>query len=279
MQKNRLNKPFYRSDVRYSNDIILKTFNFECDVIGFINMEQMKKLTLLLIIFTLNISKLICSDFDIKAGSSISAGIAAPLLFLADEPVRDYFQANKGKWGDRIFLATNQLGEIYNNLGLAGVLYIGGAAARDDKIRKTGLYLIESTLVTTLSISAVKSIFGRSRPYLNEGNMKFNFFQFDDSHLSFPSGHSGLAFSMATIISHQINKTPAYIISYTLAGMTMMSRIYYDKHWLSDTFLGAVMGTASGLLVLYLNEEDELHSIKKQAEPVSLPIVNFSIKF
>ncbi|MGD0267199.1 MAG: phosphatase PAP2 family protein, partial [Candidatus Methylomirabilota bacterium] len=44
------------------------------------------------------------------------------------------------------------------------------------------------------------------------------------------------------------------ILAYGLAGVAGLTRIYDDKHWASDVFLGAALGTLIGKAVAKLNE-------------------------
>ena len=41
-----------------------------------------------------------------------------------------------------------------------------------------------------------------------------------------------------------------------MASLTAFQRIYSDKHWFSDTILGAALGTVIGLKVVKLHEEN-----------------------
>jgi membrane-associated phospholipid phosphatase len=45
------------------------------------------------------------------------------------------------------------------------------------------------------------------------------------------------------------------ILAYGIAGAAGLARIYEDKHWTSDVFLGAALGTAVGKAVVKLNEQ------------------------
>jgi membrane-associated phospholipid phosphatase len=59
---------------------------------------------------------------------------------------------------------------------------------------------------------------------------------------------------VASVISDHFPHPAIYVLSYGLASIAGFSRIYDDKHWTSDVFLGAALGTAVGKAVVKLNE-------------------------
>ncbi len=70
---------------------------------------------------------------------------------------------------------------------------------------------------------------------------------------SFPSGHTAGAFALAYVIGHEYEhlKIPAYIIA---AGVAI-SRMFLQKHYLSDVVLGAGVGVASGMITIRLEDK------------------------
>jgi hypothetical protein len=112
----------------------------------------------------------------------------------------------------------------------------------DKEISTTGRMLVESVLYSGLVVSLVKYTVGRARPYANEGPDDFFDHTFTEENVSFPSGHTAIAFSISTILAKRINNTYATIALYGLAGLTGYQRIYDNKHWFSDVFVGAALG-------------------------------------
>ena len=73
----------------------------------------------------------------------------------------------------------------------------------------------------------------------------------DASFDSFASGHTAIAFSIATVFASQYNHTPVIpILSYTAATMVGLSRLTENKHWSSDVFVGALAGYLCGKRVV-----------------------------
>ncbi len=179
---------------------------------------------------------------------------ASLLSFTIDGSVREFAQDNRGDFGDALFTVPDIYGDGWTTVALTGGLILGGLAFDDVYVEKTGYYVLESAALTSAVTYLLKMSLGRSRPYTNDGPYKFNFFQFNTRRMAFPSGHSSNSFSNTAILAYRIDRTYAYAGLYTLAALTMAARIYYDKHWLSDTFMGAAIGTACALLVLELND-------------------------
>ena len=81
-------------------------------------------------------------------------------------------------------------------------------------------------------------------------------FESDFEETSLPSGHTSTAFTVATVLSQRIDNTYASIALYSMASLTALQRVYVDRHWFSDTILGAALGTVVGLKVVKLHEEN-----------------------
>jgi len=76
----------------------------------------------------------------------------------------------------------------------------------------------------------------------------------DGGHRSFPSGHSATAFMTAAMLNHEYGWRSPWIgfTGYTLATATTVGRIMNNRHWMTDTFAGAVIGVGSVELGYFL---------------------------
>ena len=61
---------------------------------------------------------------------------------------------------------------------------------------------------------------------------------------AFPSGHTILAFSVATVIARRYGRNHRWVpwVAYGMAGAIGFSRITLQSHFPSDVFLGAALG-------------------------------------
>ena len=112
---------------------------------------------------------------------------------------------------------------------------------------------------------------------MNEGSGSFRPFTFFNAdYNSFPSGHSTSAFALSTVMSRHAHSTALKIIAYTPAALTLFSRIYQDKHWVSDELIGAAIGYFVGNWVVDLHESKR-HKINVAVTSIYPPAVNIDL--
>lgn len=85
----------------------------------------------------------------------------------------------------------------------------------------------------------------RQRPAeaLNPDPYRFDGPSFRLQNLSFPSGHTTIAFATAVSLSLSLDRWYYTIPLLTLASATGYQRVVAGKHWPSDVFLGALIGS------------------------------------
>jgi membrane-associated phospholipid phosphatase len=177
------------------------------------------------------------------------------LLMLADEEVRRFSQRNRSQTGDDIagIFRTGGEAPIYAGISL-GVLGVGLVTGKEG-VRRAGLRLVTAVLLSAGEMSAMKRLVGRSRPNENVGAFTYHpFTALNDSagielRGAMPSGHVTAAFAVATSLADDIGKTGVSVLLYTLAAGTAFSRINDDRHWLSDTAMGAALGVFTAKVV------------------------------
>jgi len=74
-------------------------------------------------------------------------------------------------------------------------------------------------------------------------------------NLSFPSGHTTIAFTNASLLYYEYKDSNLWYASsgFLFATATGILRIANNRHYTSDVFAGAGIGLASGLIVSYWN--------------------------
>jgi membrane-associated phospholipid phosphatase len=177
-------------------------------------------------------------------GALVLGGLS--LLTLVDEPAQRFFQENRNGNSDDVAHAFRHVGqpEVYGTitLGLVGAGLLSG----NHEVTRAGGRLAASLLVAGAATAGLKLAFGRSRP--NETLDAYEFHPFSGGD-AMPSGHTSIAFALATDLSDEIHRTWASIGLYTIATGVGWSRMNDNKHWLSDVAAGAVVGVTSAKLV------------------------------
>lgn len=94
-------------------------------------------------------------------------------------------------------------------------------------------------------VQLFKNTITRKRPYLVLPEVN-TFWRKLLKDYSFPSGHTTAGFSLAAILAMHF---PAYsLVSYSLATMVGVSRVYTGMHYPSDVLSGAFLGTGFAML-------------------------------
>ena len=79
-----------------------------------------------------------------------------------------------------------------------------------------------------------------------------------------------VASALTETLAADIGNTWASVGLYTALGLTVFGRLYSDAHWLSDTFVGGLIGTAAGYWVS--QEEDHYDMKTNEPKPTSFLI-------
>jgi hypothetical protein len=149
------------------------------------------------------------------AGSLLARGFDTPL----EEAAR------------RSFGGETVIGDLGVETLLAASVAVGVFHPREGRTVRDELWTQAEAFALTLGISeGFKYLIGRRRPDLSDV-------------LSFPSGHTSMAFCAATLISRDAG--PALgIPAYGVAFLTAFSRVESGRHFVSDVLAGAALGTA-----------------------------------
>ncbi len=161
-------------------------------------------------------------------------GGSAAGLIAAD---RSIMQQNK------LSMANVRRSVDFSNYGVGALVgagagfYLWGKMTGDDHKTETGLMSGEAALNSFAATSALQNILGRERPSANDARGRF--FR---GGSSFPSDHSAVAWSVASVIAHQYPGPLTKLFAYGLAGAVSASRVAGNKHFPSDVLVGGAMG-------------------------------------
>lgn len=194
-------------------------------------------------------------DWLMAGGVVVGTGLA----MTADDPMRDAFADLHSVGMDRATEIGNTYGVGLPTLAIGGSLYITGLAADASGLRRAGRHVLQSALYAAVITGTLKVLIGRHRPFLGDGPTRFEGPNTKDDFNSLPSGHTTLAFALSSTLAAEIDNPFATVGLYGLATFTAASRIYHDRHWLSDTFLGAAIGIVCGYGVVHLHDVMDPH--------------------
>jgi membrane-associated phospholipid phosphatase len=151
-----------------------------------------------------------------------------------------------------------------SSYGLAFALPAGqliyGFAVSDTVSVRNGIQTIAGLALTTGITYGLKYSIQRERPYDTYPDIVPH--KMEDSY-SMPSGHTSLAFSLATSAGLQYRKWYVIAPAYVYACAVGYSRIYLGVHYPSDILVGAAFGAGSAWLA-YKGQQWLLKSKKKR---------------
>jgi membrane-associated phospholipid phosphatase len=174
----------------------------------------------------------------LKAGGVIAS---TALVSLADKKNQEFWMGENSATWHNIERVGWYYGKPQMAIILSGGFYLTGLAAKNKWIRETGLILGSSFITTATLQTILKPLVGRARPRTGVGNYAFEPLKNNASYHSFPSGHMSVASSVSIVLARRINHPVAKVGFYTLAGTTLISRMYSDSHWLSDMVTGGLI--------------------------------------
>ncbi len=140
---------------------------------------------------------------------------------------------------------------------------LGLSSKLDDRFENFAVdasLIAEAITVSSLVNQTVKFSVNRARPYTHEIAQEW-YPNTKDDNLSFYSGHTSLAFSLAVTagcIAHERNyASEPYLWAIGLPSAALIGylRVSAKKHYLSDVLVGSLLGSATGFLVTYLHSK------------------------
>lgn len=170
------------------------------------------------------------------------AGALVAGAVLLDRPVERMIPEGGGS---RYEWATDRLnhgGRPSVALVALGGTYIGARLADKPRVSSAAVHVTAALLASGLANGALKVGVGRERPSETDDPFRFRPFNTRNRWQAFPSGHSTVAFSLATAVSEEADRPWVTAAAYTGASLVAWSRVYEDKHWTSDVVAGALIG-------------------------------------
>ena len=161
---------------------------------------------------------------------------------LADRGVDTWIQDQRSSRSDAIARGFRNGGQPEVVFGVPGAIIVAGVVSGRPGLRRSGLRVLSSVVVAGLTTGAIKEITGRTRPSDVTDQYVFRPFTHNDA---FPSGHSTMAFALATSLGEEIHRRWVTVALYAGATGTAWSRLNDHRHWLSDVMAGAAVGVTA----------------------------------
>ena len=174
------------------------------------------------------------------------------------------------QWHPEWEFASDFLGTPYANYGfnlpVLTLASVGIWGQQTQNSLSPAIPVAQSVAVTAAVTEITKRLVARPRPYTSEAfeqkypdvynsDYMMELREDNDTYKSFPSGHTSNAaatyFTSAAMIASYYDDSTIKVLSYAaasiLTGVTGYSRVRYGKHHISDTLVGAALGTGIGL--------------------------------
>jgi hypothetical protein len=190
----------------------------------------------------------------------LGASLLTGLLMITDEPSWKYTHSVYKK-SSAIKTGVDYsvyIGDGKFSFALAGLFVIDGFLENNYKAKKTSYEIVESMLISGITVQSLKRIFGRESPAAcSRESGKWNFLpnlheynKHQTKYYAFPSGHITTITSTLTVIA---NNFPEYKwfkpLSYGIIGLVGVGLVAKNMHWYSDLPIGVFLGYSIGNLI------------------------------
>ncbi|TRX24020.1 phosphatase PAP2 family protein [Flavobacterium franklandianum] len=160
---------------------------------------------------------------------------------LANTIFNDDLQSNANQFFGENF---NTRADDYLQFVPVAQIYLGktlGFKAKNNFKQQTINIIVANAIMGTV-VFATKNIVKEERPDQSD-------------NLTFPSGHTSIAFTNAALLYYEYKDSNVWYASsgFLFATATGVLRIANNRHYTSDVLAGAGIGLASGLIVSYWN--------------------------
>lgn len=166
---------------------------------------------------------------------------AGTFLFMqTDEPIRRFINHDTKYAKSFPIEFGNMWGEIYFVELLFGGFSLYALYNGDKTAHKIAFEIAQASAYTFYINGPLKYIIGRARPYLEQGNQTYVPFSkySNPDHQSLPGGHTGIVMALTTVLSRNAKPVWLKVLAYVPAALSVIGRVYLDKHWTSDVFFG-----------------------------------------
>lgn len=141
----------------------------------------------------------------------------------------------------------------YSMIGLGGASFLFGHMTHNDHLQEAGLLSGEAAINSAAVAYLLKGVTERQRPL--DGNGHGNFLQ---GGASFPSEHSAIAWSVASVWAHEYPGWLSQMAAYGLATAITVTRVTAQQHFPADVIVGGALGWYFGRQVYRAHHDPEV---------------------
>ena len=169
-------------------------------------------------------------------------GATGIIMLTLDKPAQKMMLRNQNGMFKAASEVLYPLGNRFPPFMLAG-LYATSIITHNRRLEHATLSVAKSLALATVFYTSSKAVIRRQRPTRTDDPYFFVSPFSKKGYTSFPSGHTNTAFAVATAFALEYkDKKWVPWVSYTLATLTSISRMYDNRHWFSDVVIGASIG-------------------------------------
>lgn len=180
---------------------------------------------------------------------SIGFGAAACEFFTyryLDSRIQHIAISHQYKTPKEVLSTIGNLGLGKTNIYLVAGTGVYALISRNQHFEKATILLIGAHLISSFLTEEAKVTFQRHRPNSGDPYNTFDWRGGPRKNKSFFSAHAVNAFTTAAVFAICFkDKKWVPIVSYSLATLVGLSRIYENAHWASDVLAGAAVGYLS----------------------------------
>ncbi|MBO0911130.1 MAG: phosphatase PAP2 family protein [Acidobacteria bacterium] len=147
---------------------------------------------------------------------------------------------------------------LYSLIAAGGGAFLVGSAGGNDHMRETGLLAGEAAINASAATFALKLATERERPFLNHADGGFLAGKPSGNNFSFPSEHAAIAWSIASVVSHEYPGPVTKIAAYGMAALVSATRVTGREHFPSDVLIASALGWYFGHEVFRAHHDPEL---------------------
>jgi len=156
--------------------------------------------------------------------------------------------------------AASFVAHTFNTIGngaflllACAALYAAGALKKNDYFKSSAKEGLVALAASSVLVHLLKASFERPRIGRAEGAIDYflqspQIFDLTGRYNSFPSGHTAASFAVAYVLARRFPRFALFF--YAVAFLVGASRVYIGSHYPTDILAGAILGVATGYLLL-----------------------------